>query len=341
MSGLAKLVATSVAEVGGQLERALFRSDDPQLVADVLAGHVLMACGAGPAEALIYRTGVGLVAGFELDDGRRVLAKVHRWNVTASRLAAVQRMQSHAAAAGLPAPRPLAPPMELGNGLATVEEYLPGDRANGRDPPVRRMLAEQLHRFIEAVGSVRGADVARPLMIRPTGAPLWPEPHALRFDFEATQAGAEWIDRAAASAQLRLRADISEDVIGHFDWRVENLGFADGRLVAIYDWDSVAAASESVVVGATAAQFCIDWTSGDPDPVPVVDEMRAFAEDYEHARGQRFDRDHRMILDAANLALIAYGARCQHSDLSLHPELGRSNDVGWLRLLRERVDETP
>ena len=41
------------------------------------------------------------------------------------------------------------------------------------------------------------------------------------------------------------------------------------------------------------------------------------------------------LLDAANFALVAYGARCQHSDLYQHPEFGETAAIGWLRLLRD------
>jgi hypothetical protein len=125
-------------------------------------------------------------------------------------------------------------------------------------------------------------------------------------------------------------------VVGHFDWRVENLGFEDGRIVAIYDWDSVAEAPEAVVVGNSAGQFTADWTRGDIDPLPSVEEMRNLVEDYENAQGEPFRANEQEILDAANLYLCAYGARCQHSDLVLHPEGGGTADTRWLRLLRER-----
>ena len=78
-------------------------------------------------------------------------------------------------------------------------------------------------------------------------------------------------------------------VIGHFDWRVENLAFQDNDISAIYDWDSVCAAPEAVVVGNTAAQFTADWTDSEDDPLPSVGEMRSFVSDYELIRGARFD----------------------------------------------------
>lgn len=140
----------------------------------------------------------------------------------------------------------------------------------------------------------------------------------------------------ARLAHRRQRPDAGPSVIGHFDWRTQNLAFDGTHVVAIYDWDSLAIAPEPVVVGAAAGQFTIDWTAGDADPPPTVDEMRAFVADYEDARGSAFSRDERELLDAANLGLIAYGARTQHSDNVLRPDLGDSTGVGWLRLLRER-----
>jgi hypothetical protein len=98
----------------------------------------------------------------------------------------------------------------------------------------------------------------------------------------------------------------------------------------------MASAPEPLVVGVAAAGFTADWTSDDPDPLPTLTEMRAFVDDYEQARGRAFDPTERDALDAANLSACAYGARCQHSDMTLHPELIRAAAPAWIRLLRER-----
>jgi hypothetical protein len=72
------------------------------------------------------------------------------------------------------------------------------------------------------------------------------------------------------------------------------------------------------------------------DPLPSLDEMRAFVDDYERARGKSFTRRERALLDAGNLMVCAYGARCQQSDIALHPDVGGTPAAGWQRLLRER-----
>jgi hypothetical protein len=223
----------------------------------------------------------------------------------------------------------------LGSGLATVEEHLGGERANGRDPAIRRAMAVELHRLVEAARDLE-VDLPRAVMLRPPGAPLWTEPHTVRFDFEATAAGAEWIDRLGAHARSRLDRVSRPDVIGHVDWRVQNLAFHGDELAAIYDSDSLGRAPEAVVVGVAAGGHCIDWEADVEDPPPTVDEMHAFVADYVTARGRPFEDDEWDALDAANLMMVSYGARCQHSDLTLQPELGDTSRIGWFRLLRER-----
>ena len=274
-------------------------------------------------------------------DGRDVVVKVHRWQASISRLAAVHRVQAHLAACGLPVPRPLCGPQPLGSGIATIEELLSGAVADGHDPPIRQALAAGLCRLVTAaqpLGSI--ADLGSPILLRPPRAALWPEPHDLRFDFQATRDGAEWIDDLARLARRRLHraATSAPAVIGHLDWRVENVGFQDDDITAIYDWDSVAMGPEPFVVGAAAAQFSAHWASG--AALPSVDEMRTFVDEYEQTRGTRFDQQGRDMIEAANLAYCAYGARCQHSDATLGETLGQPSSAGWIRVLRQREVES-
>jgi hypothetical protein len=336
MPPLATLVSTASAAWDPAVERAILETGDASEIARMVEAFVGNRCGPVD-DGVFYRPGVGIVAGLRLVDGSEVVVKIHRWNVSIARLAAVQQVQRALADDGLPVPRPLTAPEPLVHGIATIEELRRGGRASGRDPTVRRAIAEGLHSFVTATTPLIGqVDVGTPLFLRPIGAPLWFEPHDVRFDFDGTAEGAEWIDSLADLARRRLEDPGSNVVIGHFDWRVENLAFQDNDIVAIYDWDSVCAAPEAVVVGNTAAQFTADWTDSENDPLPSVAEMRSFVRDYELARGAGFDANERELLDAANLFLCAYGARCQHSDLTRHPEISPNADFGWCRLLRER-----
>jgi len=337
---LESLVKRNSEDWDPALERMIFGTDDAHDIAGMIEGLITERCGP-IADAVFYRPGVGVVAGVRLVEGPEVVVKVHRNNVSAERLAAVHQVQALVAESGLPAPRPLVGPTRLAGGTAIVEQLLRGTGANGRDPVVRRALADGLHDFVTATVPLVGrVDVGSPNLARPPEASLWFEPHDLRFDFEGTSAGAEWIDSLARLARRRLERPDPNVVIGHFDWRIENLSFDGAEIVGIYDWDSVSSAPETFVVGVAAASFTADWSARtEPDPLPSVPEMRSFVQDYERARGNPFDRAQREALDAANLVACAYGARCQHSDVTRHPELIRGPIPPYIRLLRERGEQ--
>lgn len=338
MDTLAELIGRASDTWEPSLERAIFDTGDAVAIAQRIQAFIADRLVAVD-HALFYRPGVGVVAGLALVDGSEVVVKIHRWNVTVERLRAVQRLQTHLAAAGLPAPHPLVEPHRLGRGIGTVEAMRGGHRGDAGDASVRQEIAAGLHRFVRAASDLDGVEsIGSPLVLRPLRAPLWPEPHDVRLDFEATARGAEWIDALAMSARRRLQDLGGAPVVGHFDWRLENLGFTGARIVAIYDWDSVFAAPEAVVVGNAAAQFTADWTGGDPDPLPSLSQMREFVDDYTLARGKAFSSGEWELLDAANLALCTYGARCQHADTMLRPVDGGSVDDRWIRLLRQRGD---
>jgi len=339
MTTLATLVAESIAARGDNFEVAVFGSSTPDLVAALLERYC--AEHLTPVdEALFYRVSVGAVAAFVLAGGRRVVVKVHRWNADKIRLAAVQRVQRHLRAEGIPAPTPLVAPTALGAGVATAEEHLGGRTARGLDPAVRAALATQLHRIVTVASTIVGVEeVGGSTPAADTDAPLWGEPHDLKFDFAASAAGAEWIDDLARAARTRVASHREPAVIGHLDWRVEQCAFADDgvSIVAIYDWDALALAPEPVVVGQAATQFGIDWRA----PVvefPTVADMRGFVHDYEIARGAPFTFAQRDPLDPASVALTCYGARCQHSLVTLNPEVGAPADGWWIGSLRTRPD---
>jgi hypothetical protein len=300
----------------GYLERAIFGAGGAAMTADRICDFVEDQLGP-VGDGIFYQRSVGIVAGLRLVGGREIVVKVHRYQVSTARLEAVHKVQIHLADIGLPVPRPLCRPKPLGSGVAVIEELRAGAAADGHDPQVRRAFAAGLLAVVSGarpLGSI--ADLGSPILLRSPSGPLWPEPHDLRFDFEATRDGAEWIDDLAALARDRLQAAVAmTPVIGHFDWRVGNLGYERGHISAIYDWDSVGMAPEAFVVGAASAQFSADWSTGAALPSP--EEMRAFVEEYETARGATFEAVERDVVEAANLVMCAYGARCQHSDMTL------------------------
>jgi hypothetical protein len=336
---LVHLIASSHARWQPRVVEAVLGTNDPVLVAEALTQAVDAALGVPIVAARFYEPGAGVVVGLDLADGRSVVAKVHRATFTPfEHLVTIARVQADLVAAGVPAPAPLAGPLVLGDGWLTIEEYRGGDTADGYDPVVRRGMASALRDFIDAArphasGTQLGSWVGEPVI-----DDLWPEPHDLRFDFPGTAAGAEWIDDAARAARATLVAAALPDIVGHLDWRVQNLAFADRTVSAVYDWDSVALGPEAAVVGSASVIHPVDWRLEQPDPLPTLDQLDGFVTDYEAARGGTFDDHEREVLTAAQRWIASYGARCQHSDdlLGMFPNVDHSK--GWPRLLRQLLD---
>jgi hypothetical protein len=334
MAALTQLVAEALQGVEPELERITLERGEPDEIASVLCDFV--AARLSPVSTgIFYKRGTGIVVGLQLKDSRRIVLKVHRYwgGLTRDHLVAVMDLQTSLANMGLPAPRPLLSPEGLRNALVTVEEYMEGEFADGHKPNVRRSIAESLQSLVMAARSLSAVDgIGVAVLFDYSRVPLWPGPHNLRFDFYASSDGAEWIDLLARKSREFLKDNDTSLVIGHLDWRADNLGFVNGVCAVIYDWDSVALASEPVLVGSAAAAFTAGWAT--KLPLPSVDEMTQFVKDYEIARGRSFDSDEREIIDAANLLQCAYGARCQHSDVVLR--IAEARDAHWIELLRIR-----
>jgi hypothetical protein len=106
-------------------------------------------------------------------------------------------------------------------------------------------------------------------------------------------------------------------VVAHADWSLQNLAIRKGRLVAVFDWDSVARVPETLAVAGAAAFHQQDWRRGPdacahdfyPDPPTTL----RFVHAYERARGQPFTADQWRALQAALVSRLAYQARCEHA----------------------------
>jgi hypothetical protein len=296
--------------------RDVFPDPTPDAIAAALDAYCRRALGA-PIDATEFTAaGVGSVHGLRLADGRRVVVKVHPRRSSPGHLEAMQAVQRELAAAGFPAPEPLAAAEPLGHGIAVTETLLDsGGRADAHDPAIRRAMATALARLVALCRPLTGLSGLREHLMAIRPGELWPVPHDGRFDFEATAAGAEWIDRIAARARRARDREVGDVVVGHTDWRVENMRFAGGAVSAVYDWDSLAIQREPVLAGGVAHLFTSDFTAG-PEwiQLPTLGEALAFVADYEAARGEPFGADERAVARAVLLYAMAYTARCEHSD---------------------------
>ena len=297
------------------VDKFLRRYPESPVVADVLGTLDADSIRArarelepGTQEVFYFAASVGAVFGVRRRDGSRVAIKVNKLFTDERYLAEVQALQSRLADAGFPAPRPV----RL-HGTVTVEEWLDdGAFRNAHEPAVRRAMARELVRF-HRLATATGRRPRR-AFLRPDGE-LWPKPHNVLFDFDATAAGAEWIDEIGSAALSAAQAPVGTAVVGHTDWSAKHLRFdPDLRPTALYDWDSVTTDLEPSLVGTAAGSFVYsEELDEEIDVWPSTAESVAFLDEYELARGTPFSVEERHAAQAACVYLRAYAARCHHA----------------------------
>jgi hypothetical protein len=297
--------------------RDIFGSEDSDIIGAALALFCQERLGARPARILFLAVSVGVVCGVLLEDGRHVVIKAHQRRSSLRYLTAVQSAQRSLAAAGVPAPEPLTPPTPLGRSLGTAETLLSkGVWADPHAPSVGAAMASALVRLAAAGRSLThlGGLGAGPMETAP-GA-LWPTPHDPRFDFSLDVDGAAWIDRLAREARDLQRPHLTEDpVVGHTDWRVQNMRFDDhGQVCAVYDWDSLRILPEPMLAGKQAANFTADWSRELDRQYPTIQEALDFMRAYEAARETPFDDRQWRVARASLVYALAHISRCEHSD---------------------------
>ena len=136
------------------------------------------------------------------------------------------------------APTALAPGRDT---FATVESWLPdpGMDAIASDAALRVSAAGLARQVALCSGLALAGDLCdHPL--RKSDGGLYGEPHSPHFDFASSTARAGWIDRLARRAVADRDADATRQVVGHTDWSARNVRLDEERLLAVYDWDSVA-----------------------------------------------------------------------------------------------------
>jgi hypothetical protein len=317
------------------VEREIFGTGEPAAIAALVDRFCRNHLGAG-VRAYVFYASVGSTHGIELEDGRRVVLKARPpaeanpdLVLDARALASVDDAMRFLADQGYPCARPLLGPQAIGNGLATIESMLEhGAHGDGFDPACRRVIAAGLAELVDRLRALPG-DFTHLRHLR-AGKNLYPRPHSRIFDFERTADGAEWIDAFARRARA-LGPPPDPPLLGHCDWRVEHLRFTGDRIVAVFDWDSLAWRAETEILGISAHGFTADWSREGVRRIPGADDIRSYVAAYERARGRAFTRDERRAVFATIVYTIAYGARCAHS---LHPATRDWAPDSWPHLLR-------
>jgi aminoglycoside phosphotransferase (APT) family kinase protein len=121
-------------------------------------------------------------------------------------------------------------------------------------------------------------------------------------------------------------------MIGHGDWHTGNLRWAANRLLSVWDWDSVIAATEPVIAGLTAAVYPVTSAGNES----TVEESDQFLRAYEEARGRTLSKDELEVAWAAGLWNRVFDAKKQsavHGSIRSLNEIEARDRVGRARLL--------
>jgi hypothetical protein len=263
------------------VEQLVFGTPDIAEIDQVVDKFCVDTLGAGVTEVLFREVSVGVVFGVRLDDGRRVVLKAHQPRERPERLLAVQQIQAALRAEGLACPEPLLGPTVLVNGVATVEAMLDkGEFRNTHDPGCRRLIAEALARHLDLTSVMGIPESLAGGWSLAAGSQLWPSAaHSPIFDFEATAAGAEWIDALGRQAKSAIQIS-GQPIAGHGDWSAKHFRFSGDAISAIYDWDSLMLRDEAAVVGCAAMTFTTRFDLVGVPRAPAPEQMTAFLDEY-------------------------------------------------------------
>ncbi len=237
--------------------------------------------GAGIGTVLFYEGHLSAVLGVELTSGQRLVVKIRP---AADRLHGSSAVHRVLFERGFPCPEPLVD-IEPMDGLVASTEVLVtgGDRypASGRSPvPFARALA-RLVGLAPLLSEIPSLDPQPPWTAPDLGSSeLWPAPDDRDVDLNAA-GGPGWIDEAGWAGRNRLGASSSPLVVGHGDWHTGNLRWRGDDLYAVWDWDSVIAASEPAIAGLASAVY----PTNDAGSEATVEESESFLDAYQGARG--------------------------------------------------------
>jgi hypothetical protein len=264
--------------------------------------------GVSTTGALFAKKSVGAVFALVLESGELAVLKLFNRSIRADELAAMHRCLATAVAHGFPVPRQRSEIFDAGDGIsAAYYAYVDGDQRDAHEPAVRRELARALAELNVLLAP-----------LDTTGLPpapgrqesLWPPPQRIWEAREVDDEDARFIDEHGRAAQLVLKKSKLPRIASHLDWGAKNIRFRDDAVCAVYDSDSVHAASEAECVGRAAAQFTAQWDI--PALLtPTPKEAHAFVDEYQTARGRKFSKAERAVAAASARYLVAQVARSE------------------------------
>ena len=321
----------------GVVDRDILGTDEPERLAALFEAFCIRELDAHAVGGLFYAASAGCVLGVQLESGDAVVIKTYQTRWRTPFLGAVQDAQQRLKLDGIPCPSPVAPPVEIcppRPNLALVETWVPDPGMHpGGSAVARRVSAAGLAQQIAICLTLPDVERFSLHPLSSDGAGLFGIPHSPMFDFERTGSGAEWIDDLALRAKEIRDQDTSPPVVAHTDWSARNVRFDEERLLAVYDWDSLALVKEATALGQAAMTWSVTADPGGTE-FPDIYSVLGYMADYEHARNQGFSAEQHRAARAAAVYVLAYTARCEHS-LAFHGVARDDQDAA-----RRRLSET-
>lgn len=310
------MIATAMAGVGlTAVDEAVFGTASPEGIAELVAEFCRNQLGATPTGAHFYSASAGCVLGLHLDSGVDVVVKAYQQRWSEPYLRATQRVQEAAARGGIICALPLAAPARLPGraSLAVAETWVPdpGMRPLGTEGE-RRASASGLARQIASCDSLRSLSALADHPLRQLPERLYGEPHSPLFDFTLDTAAVEWVDDLARASRHLRDGPGEQLVVAHLDWAARNVRVEGDGIAAVYDWDSVALATESTALGQAAITWSVTSEPGGAN-FPTLEDVVAYLSAYEDAAGRMLSNDQWRRAGAAAVYLLAYTARCELS----------------------------
>lgn len=281
------------------------RLERPIVTREALARWCVRLVNGVPSSILFESGTLSAVVGIVLDDGRRIVVKARP---PSERLTACASVQRSLWRAGYACPEPIVGPVTIEGLAISIEAYVgPGDPAGAPNRP--EAFACPLARFVALAPPPDSLPTLAPspawAACQDDHAELWPNPDDRDEDLNLLHQPA-WIDDIAMRARQRLAGHDLPSAVGHADWWPDNLLWRSGELVAVVDWDGVAALPEAVLAGIAGAIYT--------PTLPNVSETAAFMKSYEQARGRRFSPSEVEIFWAAGLWTRAFDAKKESVD---------------------------
>lgn len=264
-----------------------------------------------PVDEVLFDAGYAShVFGLRLNDGREVVAKVRSY---APRLVGAAHVHRHLWGAGFPCPEPTAGPVAINTYWVSLEGLIRGGAPLIGDDRAPALYTAALAELIRLTPSVDGL----PTLVPPPSWAYWNHaeagrwPRRDRVDEDLNQeSDPVWLTGIATRVRSRLASFDSPSVVGHADWWSENLRWVGHNLHAVFDWDSITAQPEAILVGEAAYMFA--KTTFELDgcaPGASIEATDQFLVAYEQAAGRQWTEEERQVAWAAGLWVAAFDAR--------------------------------